>query len=681
MIGNVSFGIYVKILILFLFFMSCSKQGNTVADKDPETVKVDSLLSLYAKNEPQDLNNTKECILNAQKDVKDSLNYYKLTSLFASYYYLQNKMDSAILMTKAVIAFCGKHENKKSVAELLSNAYNNAGVFYQILAQRDSAIYYLKQSVAIFNQMPDKRKLIDVYINLADNFKQEGKYIPAIDYYRKAMLLSDSLNLHEKYASPINLGFGQIYTELRNFPMADDYYKKVEAGFDSLPVYEQFHFANTKGNFYYTAKEYEKSLPWLYKAKSIAARYDQSVYEAITDGNLGEIYLLLHRNDSAKYYLDKAAKVFLTPGASPAAAFYINGLYASLYLQANQTGKAERLLSTPYDTLSVDASYLYFHNKRLEEMYRQKGDYKNAYLYADLATALDDSLRNITVRNNIEEINFRYSQDTTLLRKDILINQNEQKVLRLNFTLITLVALFIILILAITVIIFYLKRKRELEYAKQIELITRLRMENVRNRISPHFMFNVLNSLMPDLKEHPGLNKPVDYLIESIRGNLSASEQIAVELEEEIRNVKNYLNLLHSLRWELPKIDWNIDKGIDLQTKILSMCLQIPVENAIKYAFDERTGNNLLQIHIFNKDNCLLIKIEDNGIGFDPANQTHSAKGTGNGLKILYKTIEILNLKNSNKIEFDIRNKASLLPVQKGTIVTLKIPLNYKYEL
>lgn len=295
---------------------------------------------------------------------------------------------------------------------------------------------------------------------------------------------------------------------------------------------------------------------------------------------------------------------------------------------------------------------------------------------------MDNNLRKSTVQNNIEELNFRYSQDTTLLKKDIEIRHHRQKATQLSNTLIISSSLFTIAILTTIFIIILRKRRNEKLLSMQIETINRLRLDNIKNRMSPHFIFNALNAMIPNFREHPELNRPVELLVGSIRNSLTASDKIGIEAAIEIRNVQNYLELLQSLNYDLPQVMWNIDRSVDLSTKIPSMCIQIPVENTIKYAFDNHDVNNILKINIKQNDNQLLLEIKDNGVGLNNRQQNpNNSKGTGSGLKILHKTVETFNNRNQSKIEMDIKSAGTDGQSATGTVVTYKIPANYKFEL
>ena len=125
-------------------------------------------------------------------------------------------------------------------------------------------------------------------------------------------------------------------------------------------------------------------------------------------------------------------------------------------------------------------------------------------------------------------------------------------------------------------------------------------------------------------------------------------------------------------------IQWKVSEEVAPQQLIPAMCIQIPVENAIKYAFTEDYENPQITITaIYTKSNETHITIEDNGIGYNPALGANDKRSTGNGLKILYQTIELLNTKNKNKMQFSICNK-SLNNQGKGTLVSITIPNRYR---
>ena len=495
-------------------------------------------------------------------------------------------------------------------------------------------------------------------------------------------MVADSLGLGYRDHFAIYSGLAKLYLELENFPEANEYFVKAEQIGNSCTPYERYFFSNTRGNYYYNTKEYEKALDWFRKADRITEAFPQPLYKAIVRGNLGEIFILIRQPDSARFYLDDARRLFGKAYEQPSFRYYMDGLYASLALLENDLSQAERLLSSAHDLNQVNPLYTYYNNRRMEELYYKKKDYRKAYEFKDKADMLNDSLRNVKVRNSLAEIDFRYRQDTTLLKMDIQLINARDEMSRWKTIAYYCVLLLLLSLSASLCWILYRRRKHEKQYWIQMATMNRLRMAVVRNRISPHFIFNALNIILPTFRQYDGLDKPIRLLIKVLRGNLFFSEQIAVSLKDEIQLVKEYLQLRLLGNPDRIRIIWELPPEIPDAWKIPSMSVQIPVENAVKYAFDPENEEACIHIRIIEKQGSLFIAIEDNGIGLTADMQNRQEEqGTGYGLKILRQTIDILNSRNKNKMNFIIQDRNLLESGGHGTLVSLVVPLDYTFDL
>jgi LytS/YehU family sensor histidine kinase len=275
----------------------------------------------------------------------------------------------------------------------------------------------------------------------------------------------------------------------------------------------------------------------------------------------------------------------------------------------------------------------------------------------------------------------RYRQDTTLLRKDLRIAAVEGRASRWQ-SIASLSLLALVLLGAIAaIVVYYSRRKREHEYRRQVATVTGLRMEIVRNRVSPHFVFNALNVIMPSLKQHTELEESFGLLIQMLRNNLIASEQIATPLSDEIKLVKNYLQLVTVNNRRNIAFDWQIADDVPTDALIPSMSIQIPVENAVKYAFTEQ-DDACITISVNRQDDAISVAITDNGVGYDPAGaDAFSERGTGSGLKMLRRTVELLNMRNRRPMSFAIENRNKNGDGAHGTRATMLVPLDYQFEL
>ena len=659
---------------------SCSYRLSEEPDK--EVLLTDSILAIYQDSMAEAPQKVLDVFSEKRLHMQDSLCFYLLLSYESKCYYYLNRMEDAFRTNKEVIRYCMDHASFDRSRALLAEAFNNQGVYWQELGKRDSAIRVLKSSVDILQTTRNRSILTSVYINLADCHLQKGDYPLCGFYYRKALLVADSLGLGYRDHFAIYSGLAKLYLELENFPEANEYFVKAEQIGNSCTPYERYFFSNTRGNYYYNTKEYEKALDWFRKADRITEAFPQPLYKAIVRGNLGEIFILIRQPDSARFYLDDARRLFGKAYEQPSFRYYMDGLYASLALLENDLSQAERLLSSAHDLNQVNPLYTYYNNRRMEELYYKKKDYRKAYEFKDKADMLNDSLRNVKVRNSLAEIDFRYRQDTTLLKMDIQLINARDEMSRWKTIAYYCVLLLLLSLSASLCWILYRRRKHEKQYWIQMATMNRLRMAVVRNRIFPHFIFNALNIILPTFRQYDGLDKPIRLLIKVLRGNLFFSEQIAVSLKDEIQLVKEYLQLRLLGNPDRIRIIWELPPEIPDAWKIPSMSVQIPVENAVKYAFDPENEEACIHIRIIEKQGSLFIAIEDNGIGLTADMQNRQEEqGTGYGLKILRQTIDILNSRNKNKMNFIIQDRNLLESGGHGTLVSLVVPLDYTFDL
>ena len=674
----------LKIFLIGFIVLGLSNSCSCRLSKEPdgEVLLTDSILAIYQDSMAEAPQKVLDVFSEKRLHMQDSLCFYLLLSYESKCYYYLNRMEDAFRTNKEVIRYCMDHASFDRSRALLAEAFNNQGVYWQELGKRDSAIRVLKSSVDILQTTRNRSILTSVYINLADCHLQKGDYPHCGFYYRKALLVADSLGLGYRDHFAIYSGLAKLYLELENFPEANEYFVKAEQIGNSCTPYERYFFSNTRGNYYYNTKEYEKALDWFRKADRITEAFPQPLYKAIVRGNLGEIFILIRQPDSARFYLDDARRLFGKAYEQPSFRYYMDGLYASLALLENDLSQAERLLSSAHDLNQVNPLYTYYNNRRMEELYYKKKDYRKAYEFKDKADMLNDSLRNVKVRNSLAEIDFRYRQDTTLLKMDIQLINARDEMSRWKTIAYYCVLLLLLSLSASLCWILYRRRKHEKQYWIQMATMNRLRMAVVRNRISPHFIFNALNIILPTFRQYDGLDKPIRLLIKVLRGNLFFSEQIAVPLKDEIQLVKEYLQLRLLGNPDRIRIIWELPPEIPDTWKIPSMSVQIPVENAVKYAFDPENEEACIHIRIIEKQGSLFIAIEDNGIGLTADMQNRQEEqGTGYGLKILRQTIDILNSRNKNKMNFIIQDRNLLEPGGHGTLVSLVVPLDYTFDL
>ena len=200
---------------------------------------------------------------------------------------------------------------------------------------------------------------------------------------------------------------------------------------------------------------------------------------------------------------------------------------------------------------------------------------------------------------------------------------------------------------------FYQYRKgifrKEVALQKQL---TDMERQALAAQMNPHFIFNCLNSIRRLILDQDGDNALL-YLTrfsKLVRGNLQASVEGLITLQEEIEILKNYLEL-EKLRFkDAFNYAIEINNSIDLFEVVLPpMLIQPYVENAVIYGMQATTGNGMIDISFSMEDNILIATVTDNGPGiFHTEKNKTSHKSIG--MTLTKRRLELLDGGSSNEL-------------------------------
>lgn len=234
--------------------------------------------------------------------------------------------------------------------------------------------------------------------------------------------------------------------------------------------------------------------------------------------------------------------------------------------------------------------------------------------------------------------------------------------------------------LYLAVLLFIILMSRIQQYRLSLKLqterkIASLQLKAVKNQVDPHFTLNILNAIGSLYATEKNRDK-ADYIFAKyaklIRQTVVSSDQIIITLAEELEFVRNYIDL-EKFRCD-NSFDYaiDVDKEIDLQTKIPRMLIHTFVENAIKYAIRSKSEGALLKISLSAKDHFYQILVEDNGPGLESSGAAD--KGTGRGLLILNELIELYYRLEKVKITYKLQNITGPGNEISGTRAIIEIP-------
>ena len=609
------------------------------------------------------------------EEAKDSLVKYNYLAMTLKTYLITSQLDSAQIVIQQIHDFIERQHSSSQMADLESECFNMKGNIFARVGNMDSAEICFRKAYELRMRGTRIEVVPDILMNLADANNRLGKLDIGAAWYRRALLMCDSLHIASTKKPPIYYGLAQVYVTMRDFEQCDYYYNLAGESYDSMLPYEKYIYLNNRGTSYYYREDYQTAIKYFQKVIDLVEGYADMSFELnLGRLNLGDCYLQLNMVDLAVKYINECQLFFEEMGVSTAL-YYIDTQKIELALLQKDFQEARRLLSESVVPPGIDPDMVHIRNKYLQQFYEETGNYKRAYHYLQRNNQLDDSIRNERVRMRTADLTLRYQQDSTLMAHRVLLQEQKNKVLVLRQTQFVVFAVAVVSILTAVFLYLYSKKKRALLLARNHRTVSTLRLENIRNRLSPHFIFNVLNREM--VERNVEEKQELSSLVKLMRRNLELAEQLCVTLAEELDFVKTYINLERRSLGPDFHSELKIEKDVQPeQIRILSMMIQIPVENAVKHALREKEGERNLWVSVCRRGNGICIKITDNG-GYRPDSRN---RGTGTGMKVIMQTIQILNNKNKEAIDVSVHN-VSLQSGEMGCEVTFWLPDNYDYRI
>lgn len=150
----------------------------------------------------------------------------------------------------------------------------------------------------------------------------------------------------------------------------------------------------------------------------------------------------------------------------------------------------------------------------------------------------------------------------------------------------------------------FVKMRNEKEIVDQHYLTSRLR--SLETQLNPHFLFNALNSIAELIHQDPQKAELAILKVSQFLRN-TMDEKALIGIEEEIRNVRDYVELENIRFSGMIKLDIS---DIPISTMIPKFSLQLLVENAIKHGFIPKQE---LQISITYLDQERSLVVQNNG--------------------------------------------------------------------
>ncbi|MFD0797584.1 tetratricopeptide repeat protein [Maribacter chungangensis] len=166
-----------------------------------------------------------------------------------------------------------------------------------------------KMAIDSFAKIRNKGMQEVCYNNMGIPLRHLGRFDEALECYMTSIRLSKELGDEEEIRASAYLNIGNIHTELGNFALSTEYFRKVEAV--CLEFENPWGVAISRSNIatnFYKEKRYEEALELYSTSLKFFLENDYQVEAAEEYGHVGDVYFEMGSAEEALEYYNKAFK-------------------------------------------------------------------------------------------------------------------------------------------------------------------------------------------------------------------------------------------------------------------------------------------------------------------------------------------------------------------------------------
>ena len=202
---------------------------------------------------------------------------------------------------------------------------------------------------------------------------------------------------------------------------------------------------------------------------------------------------------------------------------------------------------------------------------------------------------------------------------------------------------------------------------RQEETTRQYQLQALSSQINPHFLYNTLDTIiwMAEFQDSQRVVQVTKSLATYFRLALNQGKDL-IYLSDEINHVRQYL-FIQKQRYG-DKLEYEINENPAFDHLVLpKLVLQPLVENALYHGIKEKEGQGHIRVSVQKQDSGLVIRIEDDGVGFQVAGDSSQSQLKRGG-------VGLQNVDQRLKLHFgaNYQMKIDSAPL-KGTTVEIYI--------
>ncbi|HYG51383.1 MAG TPA: histidine kinase [Flavobacteriales bacterium] len=560
---------------------------------------------------------------------KQSSAEMELLSGIGEAYLNQTTYDSALTYYVKTSKLAKKLGNKKFMAI----AAHGIGGVYATREKFDLAFKHLSYALRIFEKLNDRKRIAYTEHSLGFLFLQMNDHGKAEYYFLNSLKHRAEINDHSQL-NDLHGSLALVYVKQNRIPEAITQLERSNE-LSKAPGQSQRIALNCGilGTIYYNKKSYDTAIVYFKRALEIGLELNSTHILLSSYACLGDAYFDNNDLKNAKQYFDEFGK-----------------------------------LSVKYRGLEKYALTSTMHHNSYR-LYEKSGDAKKALFHYRLYHQYNDSLKQIENNKKVKEISIltetkKRDDKINKLKIQNTVARHELEQKQSNQRLILISAVFLILLLFfIFVAVFRSSRQKQKLKLEQIEKERiKTELEYLKKQISPHTMFNSLNTIFFQIDEQKEDAKEMILLFADIlRYQLYECNVEFIGLDKEISYLRKFITIQRLRKSDRCRIVFNSQEipGYILIAPLLLITL---VENAFKYVSNDRLIENFVEMKL---------ECDEKRICFEVKNTTYE-----NGMRQKPEEggIGLTNLKS--RLQLIYPGKHELAIVNKDNIFNAKLVLH-----
>lgn len=483
----------------------------------------------------------------------------------------------------------------------------------------DSALLALNEAIIISDKhtyLLGKTKALEgkgLYYEVA-----KGDYKLASTYYFEALKLCENNNLN--YIKNIYVSLGIMYHTSDNYKEAEKFYKLAyEIALKENDLDLQKRCLSNLAAIYSSQENFEQAIEYFNKSFDINVRRD---VDFINYGNLGNLYIRKKEYKNAIPYLFKATKKDSDNRNADSKIRFLLEAKAALKDSSNMKPYLERAINFANKPDEIRETKLMC--GALFKYFEAIGNYKDAITYQKRYVNLYEQ----SVQNHRHDITLELEAKYQSEKTKLALEQKEEE--RKLYLLLFVIGLLFSGLLGF---LFYAnKKKNKLLAIQKQRLETTIDEKNLLLKETHHRVknsFQIVSSLL-FLQSENLKDKDAKMVIKEAENRVRSMVLIHQKLYNKDQLVgidsKEYFTDLiadifesHQLDNQNLKCNSSVERIVlDIETMtLIGLILNELIVNVLKHAFPSSSSKNFLWVEFYEAKNLLLLKVKDNGKGFD----------------------------------------------------------------